>query len=445
MNRLYERLFGLSIDFKRAEVKKHMFQGNFGLEKESLRVTPEGYLAHTSHPFLNNPNMERDFCENQTELITDIAESIDEAWGQLADLQKRAVITLLHLKTGKELLWPFSNPPYVRGEKDIPIASYQGALRGKERYREYLAEKYGKRKMLFSGIHFNFSFNEEMLEAGYGQGPQAYSDFHTYKNHIYLELAQKLTKYSWLIVYLTAASPVMDGSYFEDKDLGKDVRMNLASPRCSRIGYWNDFDPLLEYDSLESYIGSIEGYIRQGQLKEASELYYPVRLKPEGENTLENLKCHGVNHIELRMLDLNPLEPVGIKKEDLEFIHLLILYLMAQETEEFQTFEQIAAIKNTKRAAAFEEEGIWIETGWNTAAPVGMAALQILESMERFLKRLDKSDLLRVIGFQKRKLVEPEGRYAVQIRKRFQENYVKQGIKLAQEYADSMETGCQVP
>lgn len=444
MNILYERLFGLSIDFKRAEVKKHMFQGHFGLEKESLRVTPEGYLAHTSHPFLNNPNMERDFCENQTELITDIAESIDEAWGQLAALQKRAVITLLHLKTGKELLWPFSNPPYVRGEKDIPIASYQGELRGKERYREYLAEKYGKRKMLFSGIHFNFSFNEEMLEAGYGQESQAYSDFHTYKNHIYLELAQKLTKYSWLIVYLTAASPVMDGSYFEDKDLGKDVRMNLASPRCSRIGYWNDFDPLLEYDSLESYIGNIEGYIRQGQLKEASELYYPVRLKPEGENTLENLKCHGVNHIELRMLDLNPLEPVGIKKEDLEFIHLLILYLMAQETEEFQTFEQIAAIKNTKRAAAFEEEGIWIETGWNTAAPVGMAALQILESMERFLKRLDKSDLLRVIGFQKRKLVEPEGRYAVQIRKRFQENYVKQGIKLAQEYADSMETGCQV-
>lgn len=430
----------MSIDFKHSEIKKYMLQGHFGLEKESLRVTPEGYLAHTSHPFLNNPNMERDFCENQTELITDIAESIDEAWGQLAALQNKAVITLLHLKTGKELLWPFSNPPYVKGEKDIPIASYQGELRGKERYREYLAEKYGKRKMLFSGIHFNFSFAEEMLEADYRQTGHVYSDLQAYKNHIYLDLAQKLTRYSWLIVYLTAASPVMDGSYFEDGDLGKDVVKNLASPRCSRIGYWNDFDPLLEYDSLESYIESIEGYIRQGQLKAASELYYPVRLKPEGENTLENLKCHGVNHIELRMLDLNPLEPVGIKKEDLEFLHILILYLMAQETEEFQPFEQIMAIKNEKRAATFEEEGIWIETGWNTAVPVRMAALQVLESMWHFLKKLAQPDLLRVIDFQKRKLLEPEGRYAVQIRKRFQENYVKQGLRLAQEYASSMES-----
>lgn len=45
-----------------------------------------------------------------------------------------AVTTLLHLKTGKELMWPFSNPPYVLGEKDIPIASYEGVLRGKEQY-----------------------------------------------------------------------------------------------------------------------------------------------------------------------------------------------------------------------------------------------------------------------------------------------------------------------
>ncbi|MCM1496170.1 MAG: hypothetical protein NC089_10285 [Bacteroides sp.] len=428
----------MGIDFRRTEIKKHMLRGYFGLEKESLRVTPEGYLAHTRHPFLNNPNMERDFCENQTELITDIAESVDGAWEQLAALQKKAVITLLHLKTGKELLWPFSNPPYIKSEKDIPIASYQGQQQGKERYREYLAEKYGKRKMLFSGIHFNFSFTEELLKADYEQASWAYPDFQTYKNHVYLELTQKLTQYSWLIVYLTAASPVMDGSYFEDKDLGRDVLKNLASPRCSRIGYWNDFDPLLEYDSFESYIQSIEGYIRQGQLKEISELYYPVRLKPEGENTLENLKCHGVNHIELRMLDLNPLEPVGIKKEDLEFLHLLILYLMMQEPGEFYPFEQIMALKNEKRAATFNEDDIWIETGWNTAVPVRVAALQVLEAMKVFLKELDRKELLRVINFQIKKLLERDGRYAVQIRKQFQENYVQQGIKLAQKYASSL-------
>ena len=113
----------------------------------------------------------------------------------------------------------------------------------------------------------------------------------------------------------------MDGSFFHDEDLGKVVLKNLASPRCSKIGYWNDFDPLLDYENLQSYVKSIESYVAQGQLKEAAELYYPVRLKPKGENTLERLKNYGVDHIELRMLDLNPLEPVGIRREDLKFLH----------------------------------------------------------------------------------------------------------------------------
>ena len=105
----------MSLDFKNPNIIKHMLEGHFGLEKESLRVTPEGYLAHTRHPFIDNPNMERDFCENQTELITDVTGSVEEAWENLAALQKKAVKTLLNLKTGKEYLWPFSNPPYVRG------------------------------------------------------------------------------------------------------------------------------------------------------------------------------------------------------------------------------------------------------------------------------------------------------------------------------------------
>lgn len=182
----------MSLDFDNLNIKKYMFEGYFGLEKESLRVTPEGYLAHTKHPFMDNPNMERDFCENQTELITDVADRPENVWKELEELQKMAVTTLLHLKTGKELMWPFSNPPYVLGEKDIPIASYEGVLRGKELYREYLAGKYGKRKMLFSGIHFNFSFSEKILEEGYRNS--TFVSLQEYKNQIYLELAKKVTK-----------------------------------------------------------------------------------------------------------------------------------------------------------------------------------------------------------------------------------------------------------
>ncbi|MCI9539182.1 MAG: hypothetical protein HFG35_13130 [Eubacterium sp.] len=69
----------------------------------------------------------------------------------------------------------------------------------------------------------------------------------------------------------------------------------------------------IPYQSIESYADSIEKYVLQGLLKAPSELYYPVRLKPAGENNLENLRKNGVNHIELRMFDLNPLCAEGLE------------------------------------------------------------------------------------------------------------------------------------
>lgn len=426
----------MSFDFKNQNIKKYMYQGNFGLEKESLRVNSEGYLAHTKHPFPNQPNIDRDFCENQVELITDVHDSVDGLWNQIGALHKQVVRTLYNLPGGREFLWPFSNPPYVKGEKDIPIASFDGKLKGKERYREYLASKYGKRKMLFSGIHFNFSFSDDLLEAGYRNSD--YESYIEYKNDIYLELAKKVTRYSWLVVYLTAASSVMDGSFFMDDALGKDVLKNFASPRCSEIGYWNDFIPILNYENLEAYVDSIQAYINDGQLQSAAELYYPVRLKPAGENSLDNLKKTGINHIELRMFDLNPLSPIGLFKEDLEFIHLLMIYLMSLEDTAFETFEQVMAIKNVKRAARLDVKDIWIETGWNTAFDVRDAALKVLFGMERFFRNFENGEWMQLIYSHRQRIAFTEQRYAEKIRKEFQKDYVKNGLKLTKQYAEKI-------
>ena len=47
--------------------------------------------------------------------------------------------------------------------------------------------------------------------------------------------------------------------------------------------------------------------------------HYPIRLKPRGANRLETLREQGVNHIELRMIDLNPLRKEGINVRDVKF------------------------------------------------------------------------------------------------------------------------------
>lgn len=424
-------------DSKKQIIKKYIGCGNFGLEKESLRVRTDGFLAQTEHPFVDHPNLERDFCENQMELITDVWSSAMGAWNQLKELQSQAVNVLSHRENGEELLWPFSNPPYVRCEEEIPIARYKGEQEEKSRYREYLAEKYGKKKMLYSGIHYNYSFAEEMLQEMYAEsGGDSYEH---YRDHVYLNVAKKITKYSWLVVYLMAASPVTDGSFWREDSLAKDVFPQYASYRCSEIGYWNEFVPVLNYKSLDAYVSSLERYVREGDLKAAQELYYPVRLKPKGDNTLENLKRNGVSHIELRMLDLNPLSPVGICEEDMEFLHILLLYLLAQGPVSFSEEEQIQAIQNVKRASEYNDLDIRIETGRKISAPVRRLAGKILSDMECFYKNLGEEDAVQNIRMQKRKVSRPENRYAVRVQKIFGHDFVKKGLVLSKQYMQSLQ------
>lgn len=428
----------MRIDYTKTKVRENMYQGEFGLEKESLRVNDAGFLPATSHPFDTGDRIERDFCENQTEMITDVWNTVEEVCEDLRNIHLGAVKKLTERECGSEYLWPFSNPPHVR-EEDIRIADYKGDMIERKQYREYLAKKYGKKKMLFCGIHFNFSFTGEFLQELFVESNQ--NDFQGFKNDIYLELAQRLTKYSWLIVYLTAASPVFDCSFGVEGISGQ-----YASPRCSEMGYWNDFVPVFSYGSLTEYVQSIQNYVERGLLREAKELYYPIRLKPQGENSLDTLLRKGVNHIELRMLDLNPLSPTGVLEQDLFFIHLLILYLMSLEGEPFDEREQRLAVRNMKEAARYEDGEVEIEMIPGKPCMIRTAAMEVLSDMKRFFAELDNEHAMNVLDWQLDKLQKPKGRYAVQIQEKYGTNFVSKGMELAHNYTkESMKDGgCNV-
>ena len=142
------------IHFDDNAVRDVLLEGRFGLERESLRLTEDGMLSQTKHPFPGDLAIVRDFCENQTEINTSVADSADEAVRLLLDHTVYIQKTLAAMEPS-ELLWPFSNPPYIRSEKDIPIARHDETAIYRKGYREYLADRYGRYKMSFSGIHVN--------------------------------------------------------------------------------------------------------------------------------------------------------------------------------------------------------------------------------------------------------------------------------------------------
>ena len=238
-------------------------------------------------------------------------------------------------------------------------------------------------------------------------------DRRMFSDRMYLSLTAKLVSYSWLAVFLTAASPVMHSSFGIESN-------RFSSVRCSKYGYWNDFVPVLDYSSLEAYVQSIERLVSGGRLRSVTELYYPVRIKPRGDNSLEALREKGINHIELRVTDVNPLSRTGIFREDIEFFHLLMLYLLSLPEQETDRASQLEAIENVKQAAVFGDKNIYRK------------AESVLSDIAAFAEKYYPG-FMRTVKYQQSKLL-PGRSYAELVSKYFSGDYIGRGLQLAGAY-----------
>lgn len=421
---------------------KNILAARMGLEKESLRVDRRGRLAQTPHPFPEDAELDVDFSGNQLEFITGVCDSADEVWEDLRRLHRKAARVLENRETGPEYLWPFSNPPYVQAKGENPPMEFYGEKAWKTEYRNHLKERYGTQLMLYSGIHFNLSFPEEFREAisamgDAGDGSGCGRQKRRSADAAYLNLAAWTTRYAWLIVYLFAASPVLDESYFCPGKKDGTPCLKYASPRSSEIGYWNDFEPVLDYRSLDGYVNSILKYTADGTLMSPAELYYPVRLKPAGLYDLERLRQEGVSHIEIRIIDENPYSEIGIFREDVRFLHLLLVYLASRAPKPFPEAEQRRALRDMKRAALFDDSACL-----SNGLSIRENAARALREMEEFFEggsapvagSGEWAYIRAALDFQWRKL-EPGGRPAEIIRDEFREGYNRKGLELAKAHS----------
>ena len=414
------------LDAQNPAVRNLLLKGSFGLEKESLRIDTNGYIAQTPNPFADQEHIVRDFSENQVEINTPIASSPQEVV-DLLEHYNAIVQKTLHDLPQREFLWPFSNPPYIKNERDIPIAQFEGEDASKTTYREYLSDRYGRYKMAFSGIHFNYSFAEELLRADFEA--KGLDDFDAYKNRLYIDLAQRCVAYGWIITAITAASPVMDSSFVEKGKLGGDLFQGFSTVRCSELGYWNFFTPILDYTSLDDYVDSIQRYIDNGFIKYPSELYYPVRLKPRGAYGMDALR-QGISHIELRNIDLNPLQRAGIDVRDVLFCQLFLVWLASTPVQPFTDKDQVQAAQNFKNAAHFDLKTVKIVVPNGEVYDVAQAAINVIGFMEQFYEGFPE-EVQECLAFEKTKFEGGTTKYSYVIRFEYGSRYVEKGLALA--------------
>ncbi len=410
-------------------------EGRIGLELETQRIDGNGHLALTPHPFEDEPFIDRDFGEAQIEINTPPVSGPEEAE---ALLHEQLYIIHRKLAGQNELLWPFSCPPALGADSGIRIAEYKGELEKKTNYRQYLASKYGKRIMTLCGIHFNYSFSEEVLRKNFAVSGE--EDYRTYKDTLYLQLAEKVLNYSWVIVALLSASPLTDSSYRAGTPEGQTVFTGFSSLRCSREGYWNTFDPVLSYEDIFSYSDSIKQYTEKKLLRHEGELYYPVRIKPAGRYSLRRLCESGAGHIELRMIDLNPLTVNGIDRNDLRFLQMFLIWLASQNRIFLDEKGQDRALRNLKDAARVDWNDIMISVGDGAEVPLTQELERVLTDMADFFR--DAGPAYReALRNQKEKVICPDRRYAQQVIAKYGNAYLSGGLERARQLQEEFLKG----
>lgn len=153
---------------------------------------------------------------------------------------------------------------------------------------------------------------------------------------------------------------------------------------------------------------------------------------------LYTLRGQGVDHIELRMVDLNPLVPGGIDERDLTLAQLFLVWLAATSREALSTKAQVQAVQNFKNAAHYDLKTVKIVPPDGEVTSVANAALKVLDRMAEFYEGFPDS-VGEVPAFEREKFVDGDNRYAWKIRREFDGGFVRKGLTLArqrQEEAD---------
>lgn len=417
-----------------------------GIEKESLRVAPDGALAQTPHPTslgsaLTHPHITTDFSEALIELITDPETEIEKTLGQLEEIH-----AWVYRQIGEEILWSASMPCVLRGEERIPLGRYGSSNVGtaKTVYRRGLGHRYGRTMQTIAGIHYNFSVPQrfwEWLAAESGWS----GDLQPFISQRYFDLIRNFRRTSWLLMYLFGASPAVCKSFLGGRehslqsfDEGSLYLPHATTLRMGNLGYQSDAQSTLNvsYNCLGSYARSLQdaltrpwpeyeaiGLERDGVFQQLStsllqienEFYGTIRPKRTTigphERPLHALGERGVEYIEVRCMDVNPFLPLGIDAETIEFLDAFLLHCLLTDAPP-DTPEEIAVLQGNRTTIVERgrEPGLVLDspTGPRSVAEWGHAILDDCARTAVALDSIHGGDAAsRALAVQRTRLDDP--------------------------------------
>jgi len=411
-----------------------------GVEKESLRVLPDGSLSLDPHPSalgsaLTHESITTDFSEAQLELITGVHDSAAKCLQELVDVHR-----FVYTHMAGELLWPSSMPCVVGEDADIPVGQYGSSNIGmaKTVYRRGLGLRYGRLMQTISGIHYNFSLPDELWQT---LGIQTSDE----KTAAYFGLIRNFRRWSWLLIYLFGASPAVCRSFTRNMqhtlksfDAGSQHLPFATSLRMGPLGYQSSAQSELHisYNSLDEYADSMvaaltqkypaysaHGIKKNGEYQQLNdcilqienEFYGTIRPKrrtESGERPVAALRERGVEYVEVRCLDLNPFLPAGLDEAQMHFLDtfLLLCLLSNSPPDSMDEIQRVSANQLSMVEAGRDPATRLLDDSGRLVSPVDWGT-QLIQSCADVAKLLDTNEsaspYLDSCGVQQTKLDNP--------------------------------------
>ena len=424
---MYQKLEQRITALQRLNIDSLLTGRKVGIEKECLRVTSNGKISSAPHPVsmgsaLTNPIITTDYSEALLELITPPLDSITQALDFLRDTQK-FVYSQLH----DEILWSTSMPCVLAGEGNIPIAQYGSSNAGmmKTVYRRGLGHRYGKMMQVIAGVHYNYSLPKSFWPA-YQEMEQDSQNLRDFISKSYFSLIRNLQRFGWLVPYLFGASPAVCRSFMDgiEKILEPFDEYTFHHPyatslRLSDIGYQNYKEGKTgikaNYDSLSSYIKCLKHAIEtpspvyekigiktnnefqqlNANLLQIENEYYstirPKQITGTYEKPTVALAQRGVEYIELRSLDINVLEPLGISESQLYFLEAFLVFCLLHDSPTINAEERKEIDHNQSSTAHHgREPGLKLQ---RNGKPILLStwATEIFRAMDDVCELLDST------------------------------------------------------